>query len=267
MGRGFYDNGYRVARMRRPWQVVLVVALAWTAPRGSSEKGHAAHWTYEGEQGPAHWAALDPANAACGTGTRQSPVDIESKNAKAGDLPPLTFDYRPSPLTLIDNGHTVQATVAPGSFLEVGGQRYALQQLHFHHPSEERVNGHAFPLVVHLVHKSEAGALAVVAVLMDAGKPNPLVDTLWAHLPAAQGKEVHPQGVTVDARQLLPSTLGYYTFQGSLTTPPCTEGVTWFVLKSTGQVSDRELKEFARRYPHNARPVQPLNGRAMQVTR
>jgi carbonic anhydrase len=246
-------------------RVVLMLALAWSAPRGSSEKGEAPHWSYEGEHGPAHWAALEPAYAACGTGTQQSPIDI--RDAQAADLPPLTFDYHPSPLTLVDNGHTIQTTYAPGSVLEVGGRRYALQQLHFHHPSEERVNGRSYPLVAHLVHRNAEGQLAVVAVLLDAGDANPLVDALWAHLPAAQGAEVRPEGVTVDARQLLPSTLGYYTFTGSLTTPPCTEGVTWFVLKTPRQVSKAEVQEFARRYPHNARPVQPLHGRVVRMTR
>lgn len=142
-----------------------------------------------------------------------------------------------------------------------------LLQLHFHHPSEEKVNGKAYPLVAHLVHRDAGGELAVVAVLLDEGAGNAFVDAVWKHLPAAEGEEVAPAGATVDAGALLPADRGYYTFAGSLTTPPCTEGVTWFVLKTPARISKEEIAAFARRYPNNARPVQPLNGRVVEATR
>lgn len=240
--------------------VVLVCTLAAAAPH---EGGHP-HWSYEGEEGPAHWAGLDPQYATCEAGHLQSPIDI--RDATAIDLSPLTFSYRPSPLRLIDNGHTIQVTYAPGSYFTVGDHKYVLQQFHFHHPAEEKVQGKSFPLVVHLVHKDDEGKLAVVAVLLEQGEPNPTVDNLWKHLPSAVGEEVVAE-VTVNATALLPPGRGYYTFVGSLTTPPCTEGVTWFVLKDPSHVSRAEVAAFARKYPNNARPIQPANGRAIEMTR
>jgi carbonic anhydrase len=230
----------------------------------AAQHGSVAHWEYEGTGGPTHWGTLDNAYKKCSAGKEQSPIDI--RGAKPVDLPPISFSYKPSPLKLIDNGHTVQVTYAPGSFITVGNQRYELQQFHFHHPAEEKVAGKSYPMVAHLVHKNAAGRLAVVAVLLNKGTANPLVDKLWRYLPFAPGKEVTPQGESIDASDLLPATKGYFTFNGSLTTPPCSEGVTWFVLKVPTQVSAGEVLTFARRYPHNARPTQPLNGRVIKQT-
>ncbi len=158
----------------------------------------------------------------------------------------------------------MQVTYAPGSFMTVGNQRYELQQFHFHHPSEEKLSGKSYPMVAHLVHKNSAGQLAVVAVLLKKGAANPLVAELWQYLPAQHGKEVAPPSTSVDATALLPANHAYFTFSGSLTTPPCSEGVTWFVLKAPTEVSAGEVLTFAKRYPHNARPVQPLNGRVIK---
>ncbi|HTN51085.1 MAG TPA: carbonic anhydrase family protein [Anaeromyxobacter sp.] len=245
--------------------LLVAATIAWTAPRASGEEGPPPHFTYEGEHGPAHWASLDPAYGTCKLGKHQSPIDI--RGAKAAALPAITFSYQPSPMKVIDNGHTVQVPYAPGSFITVGDQRYELQQLHFHHPAEEKVNGKGYPLVAHLVHKSAEGKLAVVAVLFADGKANPFLEGVWKHLPAEEGKEEAPAGVTVDASSLLPASHGYYTFAGSLTTPPCTEGVTWFVLKTSVPISKDQVAAFAKKYPHNARPVQPLNGRLVQATK
>jgi carbonic anhydrase len=240
------------------------VALASMAAPADAQHASTAHWQYEGADGPAHWGTLDGAYKKCSVGRQQSPIDI--REAKAVDLPAITFSYKPSPLKVIDNGHTVQVTYAPGSFIRVGDQRYELQQFHFHHPAEEKVSGKSYPMVAHLVHKNAAGQLAVVAVLLTKGTANPLVAKLWKYLPAEHGKEVTPQNASVDATELLPSAHGYFTFSGSLTTPPCSEGVTWFVLKAPTQVSAGEILTFARKYPHNARPVQPLNGREIKAS-
>lgn len=244
---------------------LLLVALAWAPAPLGAEPGSHPHWTYEGEHGPAHWGGMDQAYQECKIGHHQSPIDI--RGAKAADLPAIEFSYQPSPLKVIDNGHTVQVTYAPGSSITVGDQKYELQQFHFHHPAEEKVNGKSYPLVVHLVHKNAEGKLAVVAVLLADGQANPFIAELWQHLPAEEGKEVAPEGVNVDASGLLPADRGYYTFTGSLTTPPCTEGVTWFVLKNPGQISKDQVAAFAKKFPHNARPVQPLNGRTIQASR
>jgi carbonic anhydrase len=243
------------------FMVAAVPALA----SGHSSHSSPPHWGYEGKHGPSHWASLDSTYKTCTVGKRQSPIDI--RGAKPTDLPPITFAYQPSPLKVIDNGHTVQVTYAPGSFITVGDQQYELQQFHFHHPAEEKVGGRSFPLVAHLVHKSTDGKLAVVGVLLTGGKANDVVDKVWKHLPPEQGKEVAPEGVSVDATELLPADRGYFTFAGSLTTPPCTEGVTWFVLKTPAEVSADEIATFAKKYPHNARPVQPRNGRTVEMTR
>ena len=242
----------------------VLVALASAPLPAAAQQPPAAHWTYEGEHGPAHWASLEPEFQSCGLGKHQSPIDI--RGAKAAALPAIEFHYQPSPLKIIDNGHTVQVSYASGSFITVGDQKYELQQFHFHHPSEEKVNGKSYPLVAHLVHRNAEGKLAVVAVLMTEGQVNPLLETVWKYLPAEEGKELAPEGVTIDVARLLPAKHGYYTFTGSLTTPPCTEGVTWFVLKRPAQISKGEVAAFAQKYPHNARPVQPLNGRSVQMT-
>ena len=222
------------------------------------------HWSYEGHGGPAEWGELDKAYAACKLGKVQSPVDI--RGAKAADLPAIKFDYKPSPLKVIDNGHTIQVNYAPGSSIEVGGTRYELVQFHFHKPSEEKVDGKSHDMVAHLVHKGADGKLAVVAVLLDKGGANPTINAIWQNLPKEKEKETSAKA-TVDAATLLPGDKGYYTFQGSLTTPPCSEEVRWFVLKTPVKIEDSQIAAFGKLYPMNARPTQPLNGRAIQATR
>ena len=247
-----------------PRALLVVLALSWPALPAAAQHGSKPHWEYEGTLGPAHWGALDPSYHSCVAGMHQSPIDIQG--AKSGDLPAISFSYHPSALKLIDNGHTIQVNYAPGSFITVAGKQYELQQFHFHHPAEERVSGTSYPMVAHLVHKSADGKLAVVAVLLSEGAANDFVERLWKYLPEEQGKEMAVQGVTVDVSMLLPATRGYFTYDGSLTTPPCTEGVTWFVLKTPVQVSPDEIAAFARKYPHNARPIQQLRGRVIQAT-
>ncbi len=222
------------------------------------------HWEYEGTHGPTHWGTLDAAYATCLVGKQQSPIDI--RHVKAAALPAIKFSYQRSPLKLIDNGHTIQVNYAPGSFITWGAERYELVQFHFHHPAEEEVFGKSYPMVAHLVHKNSAGKLAVVAVLLTEGQANAVIENLWKSLPTEKGKEVAPDNASVDVDELLPATQGYFTFAGSLTTPPCTEGVTWFVLKTPVQISKEQIAAFGAKYPHNARPVQPVNGRAIQET-
>lgn len=225
---------------------------------------HPPHWTYEGEGGPNHWGDLDEKFSACKLGHEQSPIDIQ--NPEKANLDPIQFDYKPAPLKLIDNGHTVMVNYAGGSSITVGGHRYELKQFHFHHPSEEKINGKAFQLVIHLVHADAEGKLAVVAVLLDPGPAQATVKTIWDHLPKEKNVE-RDAGVTINASDLLPSDHGYYNFMGSLTTPPCSEQVTWFVLKTAGSVSDAEVKTFSAIYPNNARPTQPVGARVIKVSK
>jgi carbonic anhydrase len=224
------------------------------------------HWSYAGSTGPAKWGGLEKEYSACTAGKAQSPIDIREAAVKQADLAPIQFDYKPSPLAIIDNGHTVQINYAPGSFIGANGRRYQLVQFHFHRPSEERLNGKSYPMVAHLVHKDADGNLAVVAVLLATGSENRLIRTLWSNLPKKKDVEVRVEGVGIDAADLLPGDKGYYTFAGSLTTPPCSEGVTWFVLKHPTWISPDEVARFSKLYPMNARPSQPLNGREVEAS-
>jgi carbonic anhydrase len=221
----------------------------------------AAHWGYEGEHGPAAWARLRPEFSLCGSGRRQSPIDI--RDGIRVELEPVRFDYRPGAFGVVDNGHTVQVNVAPGNAIEVLGRRYELQQFHFHRPSEERVDGRLFDMSAHLVHRDAEGRLAVVAVLLERGPAQPVVQSVWNNLPLEKGEE-QPARVPLDPAALLPADRRYYTYMGSLTTPPCTENVLWMVMQQPVTLSAEQLAIFARLYPLNARPVQQASGRLIK---
>jgi len=243
--------------------VLAAVALLGGAAFAQEHAGH--HWGYGKSDGPDHWAELDESFSACRLGHHQSPIDIRAP--KPADLPSIQFAYKPTPLHIVNNGHSIQLNYAPGSFITVGDKRYQLVQVHFHHPSEERVNGKGFEMVAHLVHASPDGALAVVAVLLDPGAANPVIASLWKHLATHEGPEQKLDAVQIDAAGLLPQDHGYYTFAGSLTTPPCTEDVTWFVLKTPQRISQSQADAFRKIYPRDARPVQPLNGREVLASK
>jgi len=219
------------------------------------------HWDYEGAQGPDAWSKLRPEFNKCATGTRQSPIDI--RGGIAVDLEPIQFDYRPSAFSVIDNGHTVQVNVEPGNAITITGKRYELVQFHFHRPSEERVNGRQYDMVAHLVHKDAEGHIAVVAVLLDRGSAQSIVQSVWNNLPLEKGDEVRA-GTRIDLSQLLPEDKRYYTYMGSLTTPPCSEGVLWMVMKQPVPISVEQVAIFSRLYPMNARPIQQADGRLIK---
>ena len=228
----------------------------------AAQEHHAEHvWDYGEAKGPSHWGDLKPEYAPCKIGRQQSPIDI--RNPKKADLPPIQFDYKPSSLHIIDNGHTIMINYAPGSSISVGGKKYALKQFHFHRPSEEEINGKRYDMVAHLVHADAEGKLAVVAVLLQQGADNPLIRELWKDFPKEKEKEEVLDNIQIDASRVLPADRGYYTFSGSLTTPPCSEDVTWFVLKHPVTVSLAEIEQFATFYRHNARPPQPLYDRVV----
>ena len=244
----------------------LVVGTFATLPAAAEHKSDESyHWGYSDAQAPEHWAELDPQFAACKTGKCQSPIDIQQ--ATIADLPALAFDYAATPASVVDNGHTVMVTYAPGSTLTVGEKTYELKQFHFHHPSEEAVHGRHSDMVAHLVHADGAGHLAVVAVLLKRGAANPVLSQIKS---TTSTEKEHPVALaerSLDAKDLLPKSLGYYTFPGSLTTPPCTEGVTWYVLKTPVEIAPDQLEWVTRLYPSDARPLQPLHGRAILETR
>ena len=231
----------------------------------AAQQAHPPHWAYEGKEGPKEWGQLDSSYAACSIGHTQSPIDI--KDARKADLSALKFDYHAVALNIIDNGHTIQVNYAPGSTLTVGEKIYTLKQFHFHHPSEEHMNGKGFRLVAHLVHADADGHLAVVAVLFEQGSANPLIDTLWKYIPSEKEKPKDVPSVSIKVEDLLPNERGYFTYAGSLTTPPCSEGVSWYVLKSYATVSLQQVAAFAKIYPMNARPIQPTNGREIEQSK
>jgi carbonic anhydrase len=223
-----------------------------------------AHWSYEGEGAPANWAKLRGDYATCGTGRRQSPIDI--RDGIRVDLEPIAFDYKLSQFRIADNGHTIQVNVGEGSTMTVMGRTYRLIQFHFHKPGEERVNGRTYDMGIHFVHQDDEGRLAVVSVLLDKGAENPLIQTLWNNLPLEVNQDVAPT-VAIDLKALLPDNRAYYTYMGSLTTPPCTEDVLWMVLKQPMAISVDQVGIFSRLYRNNARPVQPSNGRLIKESR
>lgn len=250
------------------WKKLSVIAVAgMIGIAGLGLAADASRWTYSGATGPAKWAKLEKNFASCAAGKTQSPIDIPDAEARKGDLSPLLFDYRPSPLRIIDNGHTIEINYAPGSSISVEGKHFELVQFHFHKPSEQKISGKSHDMELHLVHQSKDGKLAVVAVMLDEGKENALIKTLWANLPQVREKENVVDSVKINAIDLLPRDKGYYAFVGSLTTPPCSEDVKWYVLKTPTTISADEIARFAKSYPMNARPVQELNGRDIQATR
>ena len=228
-----------------------------------NELAHA-HWSYEGEGAPANWSKLRPDFATCASGQRQSPININE--GIRVDLEPIRFDYKPTMFRIINNGHTVQVGVGGGSSINVMGRRYNLQQIHFHRPSEERINGRGFDMVAHLVHKDYEDRYAVVAVLLESGAEHPLIQTFWNNLPLEVDQDLAPN-LVVDLTRILPETRQYFSYMGSLTTPPCTEGVLWLVFKQPVQVSQDQIEIFSRLYRNNARPIQPNNSRLVKESR
>lgn len=224
--------------------------------------GMAPHWGYSGHHGdPAHWAELDHAFEACASGQHQSPIDIS--HAEKAALPALEFHYSNAAPTIINNGHTVQVALPAGQTLTVGDQSYELLQFHFHTPSEETVHGKHTAMVAHFVHRNAAGQLGVVGVLMQQGKANAAFAPVFAHLPRA-GEKVTVDNLALDLAAMLPADKGYYAFEGSLTTPPCSEGVNWMVLKHPIELSAAQIHAFQHIYHANARPIQAAHGRAIK---
>ncbi len=254
-------HGAAAAEPKAGGQSTAARAAKSRAAATAMPDGHAAHWAYGGAGGPEQWGGLKAEFSTCSTGTRQSPIDIRS--GVRVDLEPIQFDYRPSGFRVIDNGHTIQVNVGGGNSIEVQGRRYDLVQFHFHRPSEERIDGRQFDMVAHLVHKDPEGRLAVVAVLLDRGSVHPLVQTIWNNLPLEKGEEVAAKAA-LDMNHLLPADRRYFTYMGSLTTPPCSEGVLWMVMQQPVPVATDQINVFSRLYPMNARPIQSAAGRLIK---
>lgn len=224
---------------------------------------HHSHWGYTGHEDPAHWGDLDPKYAECKLGGSQSPININKDIiVKTQGLAPINFHYTTSADSVINNGHSVQVNIKPGSFIKIDGKEFELKQFHFHTPSENQIDGKNFPLEAHFVHQAKDGALAVVAVMFKNGKENAVINKIWKKMPRKAGEKA-ACGLSAEMiNALLPKHKEYYRFDGSLTTPPCSEGVRWFVLKEYSEVLQDEVNEFLHILHHpNNRPVQPINAR------
>lgn len=248
----------------------LMAALALPAILSAQPEEHykspwRTPWTYQ-EAG--HWSELDPLYASC-AGKEQSPIDI--RDTRKMNLPALRFEFKSAPLKyVINNGHTIRVdyhdSAGEGDLFIVGTKRYQLTQFHFHHPSEEHIQGRAAEMEVHLMFQSSQGDIAGVAVFLRAGASNPVIEEIWKYMPKVEGQEAVGQ-VVLSPAGLLPGNLDYYTYLGSQTAPPCTEPVTWFVLKTPVEASPAQIRAFAALYPHDVRPIQPLGGRMVSESR
>jgi carbonic anhydrase len=243
-------------------RLTAVVAAATRNKPGDASPGEAGEpqWAYDGKNGPPTWGALDPAWHTCTDGKAQSPVDIEPH---AGSASPIVFHYKPTIGTVIDNGHALQVNLVAGSSIEIGDKVYDLVQFHFHTPSEHTIAGERYPLEVHLVHRGSGGKLAVIGVLYDAGPESKPLAGLLAKWPRDVGI---PEKLSrpFDPSVLLPDTRTVFRYTGSLTTPPCTEGVLWNVMRRTMTDGKEQVDVFGRHYPHNVRDAQPLNERKIE---
>ena len=230
-------------------------------PKGGGHSGPA-RWSYSGPGGPGNWGSLSPRYRTCSSGRMQSPIDLADAFPAKG--PALRFDYKATPLKVINTGHTVQVNGTPGSTLTVAGDVYDLLQFHFHAPSEHAIAGTRAPMEAHFVHRNAAGTLTVVGVTIREGGHNPALAPIIAATPPEAGSSAAAAGATIDPSALLPPGAGaYFHYSGSLTTPPCSEGVRWFVLAKPVLASRDQIAAFGRVFGPNARPLQGLHGRLL----
>ncbi|MGA8618160.1 MAG: carbonic anhydrase family protein [Candidatus Sulfotelmatobacter sp.] len=248
--------------------VLLVCAAILGSATASAQDAEHEHyvspwrtpWTYEDAK---HWSDLDPEYAAC-NGKEQSPIDI--RNAQKADLPALQFESKSGPLKyVINNRHTIRVNYhsGNGNLLLLQAKRYELTQFHFHRPSEEYIDGKPYDMEVHLMYQASDGKVAGVTVFVKPGRANSTFQKVWEHMPKAEGQQ-EVTGVDINPAGLLPLNAAYYMYMGSLTAPPCSEGITWFVLKTPLEISEEQIDAFAKLYPHDVRPLQPLNGRVVK---
>ncbi|MDJ0648313.1 MAG: carbonic anhydrase family protein [Xenococcaceae cyanobacterium MO_188.B19] len=230
--------------------------FSWQSVIEASEKNHL-QWGYIGKAAPENWANLDSKYAVCGSGLTQSPINLKSPITE--DLPSISFNYQESALHIVNNGRSIQVNYAPGSTILFGGTTYELQQFHFHHPCEHKIDSQEFDMEVHLVHYNKSGSLVVVAVLMELGKENLALTPIFKELPQLGRKK--NLSLTINAKNLLPTKNNYYYYKGSLTTPPSSEIVNWLIFEQPIKISAQQIEQFAKIIGNNARPIQALNNR------
>ena len=248
----------------------IITSIHWLQPFFGKNYAHASDeipWGYGQDNGPERWGTLSEPYQTCATGANQSPIDLQPANAQPSGLSQRSatpvFHYRPTPLIISNTGHTIQGEVDGLSTLELDGVRFKLLQFHFHHPSEHRLGGDRFPMEMHFVHKNEQGALAVVGLFLTEGAENKALKPVWKVMPQRRTKAVTIADVRVDLEQLLPSDRTLFRYQGSLTTPPCSELVQWLIFKTPLELSAEQVTAFKDIFSRNARPTQPINGRLL----
>lgn len=246
--------------------IALLVAACGDDPHwyfADADHEHHAAWSYQGDTGPEHWGDLDSAYRLARTGRSQSPIDIRPAAAISVPLPRTRFRYTPEPATFLNNGHTLQHNEAPGSWLEIDDERYALKQFHFHTPSEHSIDGALLDAEIHLVHQGASGEAVVVAILVRSGAKNRALEGVRGTLPR-EGSTKTLTG-SIDPAELLPESHRLFRYTGSFTTPPCTENVEWFVLEQPIEASAEGIEELNALVGNNNRPTQPLHGRKVRV--
>lgn len=221
-------------------------------------------WEYSGAYNASRWGELSPEFETCQLGRDQSPINLDDPDSyQPGELAEIEFDYQSSKVEVINNSHTVVVNYEPGSKVKINNKEYELLQFHFHTPSEHTIENKASAMEVHFVHKNETGKLAVVGVMMNSGAENPLIARIWDMLP--DGSKAKTKAISLNAADLLPNNKNYLSYEGSLTTPPCSEGVSWNVLLEPIEVSPEQVESFGSLHPYNARPIQPINGRSIEL--
>jgi carbonic anhydrase len=228
---------------------------------GSNGGPSPAEWSYDGDTGPEHWGDLSTDYATCSEGVEQSPIDIT--DATPSLEPALEIDYQSTPLAIFNNGHTIEVEYHEGSTLSVGGHTWEVAQFHFHAHGEHTVGGAASPLELHVVHRDEEGGLAVLGILIEEGAENEALAAVFEHLPSEEGEPEEIEGVEINIADALPGSLAAWRYDGSLTTPPCSEGVRWHVLSTPIEASAAQIDAFEAIFDDNYRPTQPLNGRTI----
>ncbi len=245
---------------------ILLVSTAFGVLLSSSillaADDEAPQWEYTGDTGPDHWGELSEDWSTCNTGQSQSPIDIVFTEAGEGDE--IMLDYKPSGISVVNNGHTIQQNFDTGSTMQSGGSTYDLVQFHFHSPSEHTFNGAHFPLEVHLVHADKEGNLAVLGVMFEEGEANETLEKVWQVIPE-KSDMTNTSEQKLNAHDLLPGNMDFALYSGSLTTPPCSEDVRWHVVREPLQVSKMQLKKFQDVISANNRPILPLNGRTVKT--
>ncbi|MDX1351920.1 MAG: carbonic anhydrase family protein [Thiomicrorhabdus sp.] len=238
----------------------LSLALVSNAFANSHEgHEHVVHWGYTGEAGPSHWGDLKTEYGTCKTGKQQSPINITA--AKDIEQHAIKFDYHSSTMNIVNNGHTVQNNFAKGSSITLEGKTFNLLQVHFHTPSENHLEGQSYPMEAHFVHKSDDDKLAVVAVLIKEGASNPFLQKIVDNMPHHETAAKDVAGVEMNGADFVPAGNGYYAFMGSLTTPPCSEGVQWLMMKSQAEASKEQIAALHEVMHTNNRPIQATNSR------